>query len=96
MGEKRSMAELNRLSVEEFRRAGKIPVTVILENIRSGLNVGSIFRSADAFRIAHIVCVGYTPAPPHREVLKTALGATDSVEWSQFPDMPSFDTDATD
>lgn len=77
------MDELNRPSVDEFKDLPKIPVIIILENIRSGLNVGSIFRSADAFRVERIVCTGYTPCPPHREVLKTALGATESVLWEQ-------------
>lgn len=77
------MDALGRMSAEEFRSADKYPVIVILDNIRSGLNVGSIFRSADAFRIRKIYCCGYTPAPPHREVLKSALGATETVEWEQ-------------
>ncbi len=79
---KRSMDELQRLSVEAFREAPKIPVIVVLDQIRSGLNVGSIFRSADAFCVEEIICCGITPCPPHREVLKTALGATESVKWS--------------
>jgi 23S rRNA (guanosine2251-2'-O)-methyltransferase len=82
MGEKISMDQLGRISAEEFKRAEKIPVIVVLDHIRSGLNVGSIFRSADAFRIQKIICCGYTPVPPHREVLKSALGATESVDWS--------------
>ncbi len=75
------MDELDRISAEEFKSAVKLPVILILDNIRSGLNVGSIFRSADAFRILKIYCCGYTPSPPHREVLKSALGATESVQW---------------
>lgn len=81
MNKKLSMEELGRMTPEQFHQANKIPVVVILENIRSGLNVGSIFRSSDAFRIEGIFCIGYTPTPPHREVLKTALGATESVNW---------------
>lgn len=81
MNEKMSMEQLGRMSAEEFRKAEKVPLIVVLDNIRSGLNVGSIFRSADAFRLAKIVCCGYTPVPPHREVLKSALGATETVEW---------------
>jgi len=80
------MDDLNRLSVQEFRAKSKLPVILVLENIRSGLNVGSIFRSADAFRIERIICAGYTPCPPHREVLKTALGATESVSWEHAPE----------
>ncbi|MCC6600879.1 MAG: RNA methyltransferase [Crocinitomicaceae bacterium] len=76
------MKQLGRLSSEDFRAAKKLPVVILLENIRSGLNVGSIFRSADAFRAARIICCGFTPSPPHREILKTALGATESVEWA--------------
>ncbi len=82
MNHKLSMAELERLSTKEFLEAPKISVSLVLDNIRSGLNVGSIFRSADAFRVAQIICCGYTPTPPHREVLKTALGAVETVAWS--------------
>jgi tRNA G18 (ribose-2'-O)-methylase SpoU len=82
MSEKISMDQLGRISAEEFRKSEKIPITVVLDNIRSGLNVGSVFRSADAFRIEKIICCGYSPVPPHREVLKSALGATESVTWS--------------
>lgn len=81
MNEKLSMDELGRISQDEFRQSEKYPVIVVLDNIRSGLNVGSIFRSADAFRIEKIYCCGYTPVPPHREVLKSALGATETVAW---------------
>lgn len=75
------MDGLGRMSPAEFQQAKKFPVIVVLDNIRSGLNVGSIFRSADAFLIQKIYCCGYTPAPPHREVLKSALGATETVAW---------------
>jgi 23S rRNA (guanosine2251-2'-O)-methyltransferase len=78
---KLSTTELNRLSAEEFRARDKFPIIVVLDNIRSGLNVGSIFRSADAFNVAKVVCCGITPAPPNREVLKSALGSTETVEW---------------
>lgn len=78
--------DLGRLSPEEFARQSKLPVMVLLDNIRSGLNVGSIFRSADAFLIEQVGCCGYTPQPPHREVLKTALGATEVVPWKAYPD----------
>ena len=78
---KLSTAELNRLSTDEFRARAKFPIIVVLDNIRSGLNVGSIFRSADAFNVAKVVCCGITPVPPNREVLKSALGSTETVEW---------------
>lgn len=78
------MQTLNRLSVEAFRAAGKLPVVLVLDNIRSGLNVGSIFRTADAFLIEKIVLCGITAQPPHREILKTALGSTDTVAWAYF------------
>jgi len=78
---KLTTAELNRLSAEEFRALDKFPITIVLDNIRSGLNVGSIFRSADAFNVSKVVCCGITPAPPNREVLKSALGSTETVEW---------------
>jgi tRNA G18 (ribose-2'-O)-methylase SpoU len=79
---KLSLEELNRLEVEEFKKADKIPVTVVLDDIRSALNVGSIFRTSDAFRIEKIFLCGITATPPHREILKTAIGATESVAWS--------------
>lgn len=75
------MAELNRKSVEEFRRSEKIPVVVVLDNIRSMHNVGSVFRTTDAFLLESILLCGYTPQPPHRDIQKTALGATDTVAW---------------
>jgi len=83
---KRTMDELNRMDEKAFRDAPKLSVVLVLDNIRSGLNVGSIFRSADAFRISEIVCCGITPSPLHREVLKTALGATATVAWRSEPD----------
>lgn len=82
--EKKSMDELQRLSAEEFQQAEKFPIVLILDNFRSALNVGSLFRSADAFRIEAIYCCGITPIPPHREILKTALGSTESVSWRHF------------
>jgi 23S rRNA (guanosine2251-2'-O)-methyltransferase len=81
---KLSMDELNRKSVDEFKDAKKIPVVVILENIRSAYNVGSVFRTADAFLIEFIFITGYTAKPPHKEITKTALGAQDSVDWKYF------------
>nr|WP_214449174.1 RNA methyltransferase [Flavihumibacter rivuli] len=79
------MDELNRKSVDEFRKAEKIPVVVVLDNIRSMHNVGSVFRTADAFLIESIYLCGYTPQPPHRDINKTALGATETVAWEYFP-----------
>ena len=76
--------ELNRFSVDEFKESGKVPVTLILDNVRSMLNVGSAFRTADAFRIERILLCGITAKPPHREITKSALGATESVEWEYF------------
>jgi len=80
------MDELNRKSVEEFKRSDKTPVIAVLENIRSAYNVGSVFRTADAFLLEAIYITGYTCIPPHKEIKKTALGAEESVEWKHFPD----------
>lgn len=79
------MDELGRKSVEEFKQAEKTPVIAVLDNIRSMHNVGSVFRTADAFLIEAIFLCGYTPQPPHRDINKTALGATESVDWLYFP-----------
>ena len=76
--------ELNRLSVEDYKIAKKMPVVLVLDNIRSLSNIGSIFRTADAFRIESIYLCGITATPPHREIHKTALGATDSVDWMHY------------
>lgn len=78
------MDELNRKTVEEFRQSEKIPLIVVLENIRSAYNVGSVFRTADAFLLEAIYLCGYTCKPPHKEIKKTALGAEDSVTWQHF------------
>ena len=75
------MQELGRKSVEDFKQADKTPLVVVLDNIRSMHNVGSVFRSADAFLIEKMVLCGYTPRPPHRDIHKTALGATETVAW---------------
>ena len=82
---KLSMDELDRKSVEEFKQSDKIPVIVVLENIRSMHNVGSVFRTADAFLIQGIYLCGYTAQPPHRDINKTALGATETVDWKYYP-----------
>jgi 23S rRNA (guanosine2251-2'-O)-methyltransferase len=78
------MDELNRKSVEEFKESEKLPIVVIMENIRSAYNVGSIFRTADAFLLSGIYICGYTAYPPHKEIKKTALGAEDTVAWKYF------------
>lgn len=79
------MDELGRMSVDEFKQARKNPVMVVLDNIRSMHNVGSVFRTADAFLAEGICLCGYTPQPPHRDIHKTALGATETVDWIYFP-----------
>src|SRR5215217_9382830 len=81
---KLSMDELNRKSVEEFRKSEKIPVIAVLENVRSAYNVGSVFRTADAFLIEAVYLCGYTAFPPHKEIRKTALGAEETVTWKHF------------
>lgn len=81
---KLSIDELDRKTVDEFKRSEKIPVIVVLENIRSMHNVGSVFRTADAFLIEAIYICGYTAQPPRKEIDKTALGATETVEWKYF------------
>lgn len=79
---KKSMAELGRLSPTAFKASRKTPVALVLDDIRSASNVGSIFRTADGFALAHVYLCGITATPPHRDILKTALGAASSVEWS--------------
>ncbi|HET6256811.1 MAG TPA: RNA methyltransferase [Puia sp.] len=81
---KLGMDELDRKSVNEFRASEKTPVVVVLDNIRSMHNVGSVFRTGDAFLIRGIYLCGYTPQPPHRDIHKTALGATETVGWRHF------------
>ncbi len=76
--------ELGRLDVEAFKKAPKIPIIVVLDNVRSLNNVGSAFRTSDAFRVEAIYLCGITAKPPHREIQKTALGATESVDWKYF------------
>jgi 23S rRNA (guanosine2251-2'-O)-methyltransferase len=83
---KKGMDELQRLSTEEFHASHKSPIVVILENVRSMHNVGSVFRTCDAFRVEKICLCGYTPRPPHRDINKTALGATETVEWAGYED----------
>ncbi|MCT4581311.1 MAG: RNA methyltransferase [Flavobacteriales bacterium] len=81
MNRKLKLTELNRVSVDEYKQQDKTPIVVILDNIRSLNNVGSFFRTSDAFNIEAIYLCGITATPPHREIQKTALGATDSVDW---------------
>jgi len=73
--------DLNRKTVDQFRESEKFPLVVVLDNVRSMHNVGSVFRTADAFLISGIWLCGYTPRPPHRDIHKTALGATETVNW---------------
>lgn len=76
--------ELNRISTTEYKVAEKMGVVIMLDNVRSLSNIGSVFRTADAFRVAKICLCGITAKPPHREIHKTALGATESVDWEYF------------
>ena len=79
-------SELNRLDVEEFKKAKKFPLIIVLDNIRSLNNIGSVFRTADAFLIEKIYLCGITATPPHKDIRKTALGATESVAWEYRKD----------
>jgi tRNA G18 (ribose-2'-O)-methylase SpoU len=79
-----SMDQFNRPDAQAYKASEKMPVVVVLDNIRSGLNVGAIFRTADAFLVEAVYLCGITVQPPHAEILKTALGATDSVHWQYF------------
>lgn len=80
------MDDLNRDSVEDFKNKKKIPLVLVLDNVRSLNNVGSVFRTADAFMVEKIYLCGITGTPPHRDIEKTALGATESVAWEHVPD----------
>ena len=86
MSKKKAMLELHRVGVEEYKKVEKLPVTVVLDNVRSEMNVGSVFRTADAFLIERIVLCGITPQPPKAEIHKTALGAEESVDWQYCAD----------
>ena len=81
---KLSMDELHRISVEEFKNSKKTPIVVVLDNVRSMSNIGSIFRTCDAFRVEKLCLCGITATPPNREINKTALGATESVDWQYY------------
>jgi len=89
MMRKLSTTELNRKSVQEFKSSGKTPIVVVLDNVRSLNNIGSIFRTADAFLLESIYLCGISATPPHKEIHKTALGAEDTVEWKYFKDTNS-------
>ena len=84
---KLKLDELGRMRIDEFKQAEKFPLIVILDNIRSLNNTGSLFRTADAFRVEKIYLTGFTATPPHKEIHKTALGATESVEWEYVPNI---------
>ena len=83
---KKTMEELDRISVSEYKNIQKNPFVVVLDNVRSAHNVGSVFRTCDAFRIEKIYLCGITPTPPNHDIHKTALGATDTVNWEYFKD----------
>ncbi len=87
MVQKLKLEELNRIDVETFKKVEKIPLVIILDNLRSMHNVGASFRTADAFLIEKIILCGITPQPPHREIHKAALGATESVDWGHESDI---------
>jgi tRNA G18 (ribose-2'-O)-methylase SpoU len=83
---KLKLDELNRVDIEQFKAQEKLPVVVVLDNVRSMHNVGSVFRTADGFSVEKVVLCGITAQPPHREIEKTALGATLAVDWIHFED----------
>ncbi len=84
---KLKLAELGRVSLEAFKNQPKIPIVLVLDNIRSAMNVGSLFRTGDAFALERIILSGITAQPPHKEILKTAIGATSSVQWEYIDDV---------
>ena len=84
---KKSMIELQRISCEEFKAASKLPLVVVLDDVRSMNNIGSVFRTADAFVVEKIALCGITATPPHTEIHKTALGAEESVDWVHYDDV---------
>ena len=81
------MSELNRISAVEFKASEKVPIVIVLDDVRSAYNVGSIFRTADAFRVEAIYICGISARPPHKDITKTALGATESVDWQIFSEV---------
>ncbi len=84
---KLKLEELRRVSIEEFKEQKKTPLVVVLDNVRSALNVGSVFRTADSFAVEKIYLCGITATPPHKEISKSAIGATDSVNWEHVKDI---------
>lgn len=82
--QKLTMTDLNRVGIEEFKEQEKLPVVVVLDNVRSMNNIGSAFRTGDGFAIEKMVLCGITAQPPHREIEKTAIGATQSVDWVHY------------
>lgn len=91
--QKLKLEELGRINIEVFKKTKKNPIVVILDNVRSMHNVGSVFRTSDAFLVEKIFLVGITPQPPHREIQKAALGATESVDWEQRTNLKSLLTE---
>jgi len=89
---KLKLDELNRLNLEDYKAAEKLPITVVLDNIRSAFNVGSIFRTCDGLGISKIILTGITARPPHKEINKAAIGATESVDWKYHPDIIEYVT----
>lgn len=87
---KLKLDELNRVDVDTYKKSEKLPITVVLDNIRSAFNVGSIFRTCDGLGISDIVLTGITARPPHKEINKAAIGATESVEWSYKEDIVDY------
>jgi 23S rRNA (guanosine2251-2'-O)-methyltransferase len=81
---KLTMEELGRKTINDFHQSKKNPVTILLDNVRSMHNVGSVFRTADSFLAEQVILCGYTPQPPHRDIQKTALGATETVSWKHY------------
>jgi 23S rRNA (guanosine2251-2'-O)-methyltransferase len=86
MTKKLKTRELNRLTEQEYQMAEKSPIVVVLDNVRSAYNTGSVFRTCDGFRVSKIMLCGITSQPPHREIHKTAIGAENTVEWNYFED----------
>src|SRR6201986_3882251 len=84
---KLKLDELNRASIAEFKAQQKLPVAVVLDNVRSMHNIGSIFRTSDGFAVEEVCLCGITAQPPHREIEKTALGATQSISWTYYEDV---------
>lgn len=86
---KLKLDELNRVTVSEFKQQNKLPLVLVLDSVRSMHNIGSIFRTADGFAVEHIYLCGITAQPPHREIEKTALGATQSIDWTYLANIES-------